>query len=97
MTPLWLFSSGPLGMEDPKPHFEPVELKTSVGDLYIKDHRVFVGKLDPAELNLGERLITKMVRAPSGDYRDWEQIWDWGREIARQLLPLVELGDGSKT
>src|SRR4051812_38780024 len=38
ITPLWLFSSGPLGPADPKPHFDPVELKTSVSDLYIKGH-----------------------------------------------------------
>jgi menaquinone-dependent protoporphyrinogen oxidase len=95
ITPLWLFSSGPLGTDDPKPRFDPVELKTSVGNLYIKGHRVFVGKLDPDELNLGERLITKLVKAPSGDFRDWEQIREWGREIARDLLPLVPVGDAS--
>jgi menaquinone-dependent protoporphyrinogen oxidase len=92
VTPLWLFSSGPLGRPDPKPHFDPVELKTSVGDINIMGHRVFVGRLDPADLNFGERLITRMVKAPSGDFRDWEKIRNWGQEIALELRPLIPAG-----
>ena len=46
---------------------------------------MFVGKLDPAELGLGERLMVKMVHAPAGDFRKWDDVTDWGKKIVRQL------------
>ena len=50
-----------------------------------RGHRVFTGRLDRASLGLGERLITRMVQAPEGDFRDWEAIDAWAREIASEL------------
>jgi two-component system CheB/CheR fusion protein len=46
-VPVWLFSSGPLGEEDPKPHDDPDKLAASMGGVEWREHRVFVGKLDP--------------------------------------------------
>ena len=86
--PVWLFSSGPLGAPDPKPHDDPKRLAAPMGGVEVRDHRVFAGELDPDELGLGERLIAKVVRAPEGDFRDWDAIRGWAREIA------VELGSG---
>lgn len=83
--PVWIFSSGPLGADNPQPHDDPEKLAVPMGQVRARDHRVFVGKVDPAELGLGERLIVKMVRAPKGDFRDWEEIKGWGRQIATQL------------
>lgn len=83
--PLWLFSSGPLGAENPQPQDDPAKLAESLGDIPVLDHRVFVGKLDPTKLGLGERLIAKAVHAPAGDFRNWDEIRAWAREIAREL------------
>ncbi len=83
--PVWLFSSGPLGSDNPQPHDDPEKLALSMGQVKIREHHLFLGKLDAAELGLGERLMVKMVHAPEGDFRDWEEVSNWGREIARQL------------
>jgi menaquinone-dependent protoporphyrinogen oxidase len=50
-----------------------------------RDHQVFLGKLDPAGLDFGERLTVKIVHAPAGDFRDWAVIRAWGREVAAEL------------
>lgn len=85
-VPLWLFSSGPLGAENPQPQDDPNRLVASLGDVIPRDHRVFVGKLDPETLGFAERLIAKAVHAPSGDFRDWDAIRDWAQSIASELL-----------
>lgn len=83
--PVWLFSSGPLGLEDPKPHDDPAKLITGMGDVPVRAHKVFVGKLDPTELGLGERLLVKVVGAPAGDFRDWGEIRGWAKQVAEEL------------
>ncbi|MBN9393568.1 MAG: flavodoxin domain-containing protein [Chloroflexi bacterium] len=83
--PLWFFSCGPLGEDEVKPKHNPAELKTGAGDLPILDHQIFLGKLDPSSLTFGERLVVKMVKAPSGDFREWEKVREWGRAIAGKL------------
>ncbi len=88
--PVWLFSSGPLGTDDPQPHDDPQKLAAPMGEVQVRDHRVFVGKLDKSKLGLGERVITKVVKAPEGDFRDWEAIRDWARVIASTLQPASE-------
>lgn len=83
--PVWLFSSGPLGAENPQPHDEPHRLAAPLRDVLARDHRVFAGQLDPAALGLGERLIVKVAGTPAGDFRDWAAIRSWARGIAREL------------
>jgi menaquinone-dependent protoporphyrinogen oxidase len=85
-VPFWLFSSGPIGAENPKPNDDPEMLAASLGGVKPREHHVFVGKLDPGTLGLGERLIIKAFKSPTGDFRNWEAIRDWGRNIATTLL-----------
>jgi menaquinone-dependent protoporphyrinogen oxidase len=49
------------------------------------EHRVFAGRLDRSLLGLGEKAVVVAVRAPEGDFRDWEAIDDYAAGIARQL------------
>jgi len=80
---VWLFSTGPSG--DPR---EPNEGIADVGLLArigVREHRVFSEKIDRSSLNLGERLIVKAVRAPEGDFSDWDAIRAWSRDIAQAL------------
>ena len=49
-------------------------------------HRVFAGKLDKAELGRLERTMVRAVRAPEGDYRDWDDIAAWAARIADESL-----------
>lgn len=83
--PLWLFSSGPIGDGDPRPHGEPARITDLIDSLAPRDHRVFVGKLDPHVLKLSERLAARVVQAPEGDFRDWDAIRAWARGIAAEL------------
>lgn len=84
--PVWIFSSGPIG-DDPQPHEDPQKLAAPLGDVVVRDHRIFVGKLDRQNLGFGERLIARVVGAPEGDFRDWAAIHQWAGEIAAALAP----------
>jgi menaquinone-dependent protoporphyrinogen oxidase len=83
--PLWLFSSGPVGENSPPSTFELAEVQAFACQVGARDHRVFAGRIDPHELTFGQKLIVKVVHAPSGDFRDWEAIRAWAREIERGL------------
>jgi menaquinone-dependent protoporphyrinogen oxidase len=85
-VPVWLFSSGPLGDEDPQPRGDPAHLAEMMQATRARGHRIFVGKLAKDELGLGERLAVKMVKAPDGDFRDWDAIRGWAREIATAVM-----------
>ena len=81
--PLWLFSSGPIG-EPLQPTEEPrdgVELRRRLG---ARDHRVFPGRLNRDDLGWVERTITGMLKAPDGDFRDWDAIRSWAEAIAAE-------------
>ena len=79
--PVFLFSSGPIG-DPPRPLEDPAEVATIDEATMALDHRVFAGRLTENELSMGERVIIKMVRAPFGDFRSWDDIDDWARAIA---------------
>lgn len=83
--PVWLFSSGPLG-DPPKPEEDPVEVRLLEKKIDARDHRVFSGSLDLAELNLAERAMVKVVKAPAGDFRDVDEVQSWADDIANSLV-----------
>jgi menaquinone-dependent protoporphyrinogen oxidase len=85
--PVWLFSSGPLG-EPPRPEGEPPEAAAMIEKTTARDHRVFAGRLDEAALGFAERAITKLVNAPHGDFRHWDEIREWARAIATELATI---------
>lgn len=81
---VWLFSSGPLGTP-PEEEEDPVDVKSIEKETGARDHRIFSGKIDKSQLSFGERAIMVAVRAPEGDFRDWDEIAGWAGEIADQL------------
>lgn len=84
--PTWLFSSGPIG-DPPRPEEEPVDVAGILETTRARGHRVFSGKIDRRELRFGEKAVMMAFRAPEGDFRDWEAIRAWAREIAADLAP----------
>jgi menaquinone-dependent protoporphyrinogen oxidase len=90
-VPLWLFSSGPLGTDDPQPHGDPERIGDLLRNLQPREHTVFVGKLDKRGLGFGERLAVKAVKAPEGDFRDWEAVRGWARAIAEALTTMASV------
>lgn len=83
--PVWLFSSGPLGIEVKDEEEQPRQLGELTKMLKPKDHRVFFGALDRSNLGFAERMMVKAVKAPEGDFRDWDAIRAWADEIAASL------------
>jgi menaquinone-dependent protoporphyrinogen oxidase len=87
--PVWIFSSGPIGEGDPRELIGdwdiPSNLRPVVENISPRNITVFNGSIDMAELSLFEQFIIKGMRAPTGDYRDWELIRQWGYQIAHEL------------
>lgn len=86
--PTWLFSSGPIG-EPPKPEEDPVEVAGILEDTGAREHRVFAGKIDKRTLGFAEKAVMLALRAPEGDFRDWEAVRQWAESIAETLYAEV--------
>lgn len=96
--PVWLFSSGPLGTEqvdqdgnDVRHSARPKEFDELTALLSPRGERVFHGAYDPSQppKGLGERMVRHMPATKDllkeGDFRDWEDIEGWARDIAAEL------------
>src|SRR4051794_23062884 len=79
--PVWLLSSGPIGAP-PFPPDEPHDAGPVARSISARGHRVFPGRLDKALLGIGERAMVTAMRAPVGDFRDWDAVRAWSAEIA---------------
>jgi menaquinone-dependent protoporphyrinogen oxidase len=86
--PVWLFSSGPIG-EPPFPADEPHDVGPLSESIGARGHRVFPGRLDKSLLSFGERAMVTAMRAPIGDFRDWDAVRAWGEEIAAEVVRLA--------
>ncbi len=82
--PVWLFSSGPIG-DPPKPEELPIDAVELSEMTNIVEHRLFAGKIDKQALGFGEKAVVLALRAPEGDFRDWDEIRSWARHIAQTL------------
>ena len=80
--PVWLFSSGPLGHRNA---IAPADIEPLSLLLNIQDHVIFDGCLDLGRLGMVERMISRLVRTPRGDFRDWQAIRGWSFLISREL------------
>jgi menaquinone-dependent protoporphyrinogen oxidase len=86
--PVWLFSSGPIG-DPPKPEEDPVDVAPIMDKTAARDHLLFAGRIDRKKLNFGERAIVGALKAPEGDFRDWDEIRDRALAIAKELKTRV--------
>ena len=87
--PVWLFSSGPTGEGDPVELVQgwrfPGKLKPIADRIGPRDIAIFHGAVDENKLNFIEKWMLKNVKAPAGDFRDWEAITSWATAIAAAL------------
>ena len=86
---VWIFSSGPTGEGDPVEIMKgwrfPENLQPVADRIQPHDIAFFGGVLDPKKLNLPEKMIIKALKAPTGDFRDWDVIEAWAASIAKSL------------
>jgi menaquinone-dependent protoporphyrinogen oxidase len=87
--PVWLFSDGPTGTGDPSELMKgwtfPEDLKPVSERIKPRDIIFFHGVLDTSKLKFAEKLIVKALKAPIGDFRDWDMINAWADGIAKEL------------
>jgi len=88
--PVWLFSSGPTGPGDPSELLQgwrlPEGLKGVAERVQPRDIALFGGAIDAGKLNFIERLLViRLIKAPVGDFRDWDAIMAWAGTIAAAL------------
>ncbi len=85
----WIFSTGPTGTGDPSELLKgweyPDGLKETIEAISPSSIIVFHGVIDEDKLNTLEKLTIKMVKAPTGDFRDWGAVQEWAEEIAETL------------
>ncbi len=87
--PVWFFSSGPTGKGDPVQLMQgwrfPEALQPIADRVQPRDTAFFHGALDMTKLSLAEKLLIKGIKAPVGDFRDWDAIASWATAIANAL------------
>jgi menaquinone-dependent protoporphyrinogen oxidase len=87
--PTWLFSSGPTGEGDAVELMKgwrfPEALQPIADRIQPRDIVFFHGEIDTKKLNLAEKVLVKGIKAPTGDFRDWEAIEAWASGIAQAL------------
>jgi menaquinone-dependent protoporphyrinogen oxidase len=85
--PVAAFAVG-IAPKDPKPEAIGMAmdaLKKAVGPLNPVSPVLFAGKLDPQKLNFLMRKFLEMAKIPAGDFRDWDAITAWARELPKRL------------
>jgi menaquinone-dependent protoporphyrinogen oxidase len=63
----------------------PKDLQPVADRIQARDITVFHGAVDGKKLNLIERQMLKTVKAPLGDFRDWDAITAWATAVAGAL------------
>jgi menaquinone-dependent protoporphyrinogen oxidase len=86
---VWLFSSGPTGQGDPVELVQgwrfPKALQHIADRVEPVDIALFQGAAFPEKLGPIGRWMMKKVKAPLGDFRDWNAITRWAGTIAAKL------------
>jgi len=83
--PVWLFSSGPVGDRSREESRPPVNASAIIAATAAREHRVFSGRMERAQLGVLHRVIMAVMHIADGDDRDWAEIAAWGKQIAEQL------------
>lgn len=88
-VPVWVFSSGPTGEGDAVQLMQgwiyPRSLQPVIDRIKPRDITAFHGAIDTKKLNFLERTAIKNVKAPLGDFRNWNAISAWASGIASAL------------
>lgn len=75
-------ASDPTKTAEVRAYTEPLVAETGVTPI---DIGVFAGANDPKKFSFVERTIMKLMKAPVGDFRDWDAIDAWAGASADRL------------
>lgn len=80
------FAAFAAGIGPASPDFRKQEesrksLDDALASLHPVSSAMFGGVVDPARLSFLQRKMTEMAKAPIGDFRDWNAITTWAREL----------------
>jgi menaquinone-dependent protoporphyrinogen oxidase len=87
-----------LGPEDGPGSGGRKRIATLSAAVHPRDHRVFQGAYDPNDppKSMTERLVRLVPAAksalPAGDFREWDAIEAWARQIATELVAPIPIG-----
>ena len=88
-VPVWIFSSGPTGEGDAEALVDgwryPTALEPVIEAIKPRNVAVFHGMIDIDKFNFLEKVAIKNVKAPLGDWRNWDAIGKWAQAIADEL------------
>jgi menaquinone-dependent protoporphyrinogen oxidase len=77
-----------VALKDPKPGAVEAAmgaLTKALGQVTPVASVLFAGKLDPAKVNFVMRKFMEMAKIPSGDFRDWDVITQWARDLPGKM------------
>lgn len=87
---VWLFSSGPTGEGAPEKLIKgvryPQALQPLIDRIRPRDIALFHGMIDEKKLSPFEKFVARKVKAPTGDFRDWDAVKSWATAIAAALM-----------
>ena len=91
--PTWLFMSGPTGKGDPKELLKgklyPVGLQPTLDKIKPREVVAFHGDTTADKFGGWEKWILKRVGSDAADFRDWDMITGWARDVAGMLKEAV--------
>ena len=82
--PLWLFSSGAKHGADGA-EVDDAWIEGLGHDTGAIGHHLFLSRIDPTRLSLGDRFVATYKDLACVDFRDWDDIRSWAHGIADQL------------
>ena len=87
--PTGLFASGSI-VGHPPPADDPNALRPHLAETLVettgaREHKLFAGRLAPAELGVLERAAVRAAHGAVGDHREWEAVDEWSASIAAAL------------
>lgn len=87
--PVWVFSSGPTGEGDTeklsKGWLYPANMEKIMAKITPQEIVLFHGALDRDKMSTFEKWLISNVDAPIGDFREWDEITIWAKNIAEKL------------
>jgi menaquinone-dependent protoporphyrinogen oxidase len=61
------------------------QLVTALSPLRPVAVTMFAGSLDAGKMNIVERSLTTLMKVPTGDFRDWDEIAAWAKTLAGKM------------